>query len=63
MTTSPGSRHASRRKALIADILLFTVAVFWGSNFVFIKDAVERTTISPPAASSPARCCTWSSAT
>ena len=35
--------HDSRRKALIADILLFSVAVFWGSNFVAIKSAVEST--------------------
>ena len=35
--------HSSRRKALVADLLLFSVAVFWGSNFVFIKSAVERT--------------------
>jgi drug/metabolite transporter (DMT)-like permease len=35
--------HDSRRKALIADILLFSVAVFWGGNFVAIKSAVERT--------------------
>ena len=25
-------------------MLLFSVAIFWGSNFVFIKDVVERTT-------------------
>ena len=36
--------HSSRRQALVADLLLFSVAIFWGSNFVFIKDAVERTT-------------------
>ena len=35
--------HTSRRKALVADLLLFSVAIFWGSNFVFIKSAVERT--------------------
>src|SRR5450756_2067992 len=35
--------HTSRRMALIADILLFSVAIFWGGNFVFIKSAVERT--------------------
>ncbi len=35
--------HSSRRMALVADLLLLSVAVFWGSNFVFIKDAVERT--------------------
>jgi drug/metabolite transporter (DMT)-like permease len=44
MATPPGSIHTSRRKALVADVLLFSVAVFWGSNFVFIKDAVARTT-------------------
>jgi drug/metabolite transporter (DMT)-like permease len=43
MATPPGSTRFSRRKALVADVLLFSVAVFWGSNFVFIKDAVERT--------------------
>ena len=32
--------HTSRRMALIADILLFSVAIFWGGNFVFIKSAV-----------------------
>jgi len=36
--------HSSRRMAIVADILLFSVAIFWGSNFVFIKAAVERTT-------------------
>jgi len=35
--------HSSRRKAIVADILLFSVAIFWGSNFVVIKSAVERT--------------------
>ncbi len=42
---SPPATHASvsRRRALVADLLLLSVAVFWGSNFVFIKDAVERT--------------------
>ncbi len=44
MATPPGSTHTSRRKALIADVLLFSVAIFWGGNFVFIKSAVERTT-------------------
>ena len=43
MATPPGTLYASRRRALVADVLLFTVAIFWGSNFVFIKDAVERT--------------------
>jgi drug/metabolite transporter (DMT)-like permease len=43
MATSSGSMHSSRRKALVADLLLLSVAVFWGSNFVFIKDAVART--------------------
>jgi drug/metabolite transporter (DMT)-like permease len=44
MATPDGSTHPSRRKALVADVLLFSVAIFWGSNFVFIKDVVERTT-------------------
>jgi drug/metabolite transporter (DMT)-like permease len=44
MATPVATVHASRRKALVADVLLFSVAVFWGSNFVVIKDAVERTT-------------------
>ena len=44
MATPLGTMHASRRKALVADALLFSVAIFWGSNFVFIKDVVERTT-------------------
>jgi drug/metabolite transporter (DMT)-like permease len=35
--------HATRRRALVADLLLFSVAIFWGSNFVVIKSAVERT--------------------
>ena len=43
MATPPGTVLPSRRRALVADVLLFTVAVFWGSNFVLIKDAVERT--------------------
>ena len=51
-------QHELAPKALVADVLLFSVAIFWGSNFVFIKDVVARTTESPPAASSPARCCT-----
>ena len=42
MAVSPMT-HSSRRKALVADLLLFSVAIFWGSNFVFIKAAVERT--------------------
>ena len=44
MATPLGSTQVSRRKALVADVLLFSVAIFWGSNFVFIKDVVERTT-------------------
>lgn len=43
MATPLSSTQPSRRKALLADVLLFSVAIFWGSNFVFIKDAVERT--------------------
>ena len=42
-TPSTTVAHTSRRRALVADLLLFSVAVFWGSNFVFIKSAVERT--------------------
>jgi drug/metabolite transporter (DMT)-like permease len=34
----------SRRKALVADLALFSVAVFWGFNFVVIKDVTERLT-------------------
>ena len=47
MTTSAPSlaTTAARRKALVADLLLFSVAIFWGSNFVFIKYAVERTSV------------------
>ena len=30
-----------KRRALIADLLLFSVAVFWGANFVVIKSGVE----------------------
>ncbi len=44
MATPELSTHSSRRRALVADVLLFSVAIFWGSNFVFIKDVVERTT-------------------
>jgi drug/metabolite transporter (DMT)-like permease len=41
------------RKALIADLALFSVAVFWGFNFVVIKFVTERTTdaVSPVAKS------------
>ncbi len=47
MTTSAPSlaTTAARRRALVADLLLLSVAVFWGSNFVFIKLAVERTSV------------------
>jgi drug/metabolite transporter (DMT)-like permease len=34
----------SRRKALVADLALFSVAVFWGFNFVVIKSVTERLT-------------------
>lgn len=45
MASSPSTQApVSRRRALVADLLLFSVAIFWGSNFVFIKDAVERIT-------------------
>ncbi|NLT92640.1 MAG: DMT family transporter [Actinobacteria bacterium] len=43
MTTPAGTTQRSRRKALVADALLLSVAVFWGGNFVFIKDVVART--------------------
>jgi drug/metabolite transporter (DMT)-like permease len=41
------------RKGLIADLALFSVAVFWGFNFVVIKFVTERTTdaVSPIAKS------------
>jgi len=41
------------RKALIADLALFSVAIFWGFNFVVIKFVTERTTdaVSPIAKS------------
>ena len=41
------------RKALVADLALFSVAVFWGFNFVVIKFVTERTTdaVSPIAKS------------
>jgi drug/metabolite transporter (DMT)-like permease len=41
--------HKTKRKALIADALLLSVAVFWGANFVVIKTGVEkaRDTVDP----------------
>ena len=41
--------HRSRRMALVADVLLFSVAVFWGSSFVIVKTVTEWTTdaVSP----------------
>ena len=41
--------HKTKRKALLADALLLSVAVFWGANFVFIKSGVEhaRDTVDP----------------
>jgi drug/metabolite transporter (DMT)-like permease len=41
------------RKALIADLALFSVAIFWGFNFVVIKFVTERTidAVSPIAKS------------
>ena len=41
------------RKALIADVALFSVAIFWGFNFVVIKYVTEQTTdaVSPIAKS------------
>ena len=32
------------RKALVADLALFSVAIFWGFNFVVIKNVTERLT-------------------
>jgi drug/metabolite transporter (DMT)-like permease len=43
MATPATMTRTSRRKALVADLLLFSVAILWGSNFALIKDAVERT--------------------
>lgn len=43
MPTPATMSHRSRRMALVADLLLLSVAVFWGANFVVIKDAVART--------------------
>jgi drug/metabolite transporter (DMT)-like permease len=53
MATAVTLAPASRRKVLVADVLLFSVAIFWGSNFVIIKSAVHRTThaVSPVAKS------------
>jgi drug/metabolite transporter (DMT)-like permease len=34
--------HSSSRKAALADLLLFSVAVVWGFNFTVIKDAIGR---------------------
>ena len=33
----------SRRRALLADAALLTVAIAWGFNFVVIKDAIGAT--------------------
>ena len=51
MATPATMTHRSRRMALLADILLFTVAIFWGSSFVLVKLATEKTTdvVSPVA--------------
>jgi drug/metabolite transporter (DMT)-like permease len=46
MTALARTAHGSRRTALVADLLLLTVAVFWGGNFVVIKSAVERTSLA-----------------
>ena len=46
------------RKALIADLALFSVAIFWGFNFVVIKNVTER--LTHPSAPSPRA---WSPAT
>jgi drug/metabolite transporter (DMT)-like permease len=34
----------TRRKALVADLALFSVAIFWGFNFVVIKNVTARLT-------------------
>ncbi len=34
----------TRRRALVADLALFSVAVFWGVNFVAVKAVVGRLT-------------------
>jgi drug/metabolite transporter (DMT)-like permease len=49
MATPATMTHRSRRMALLADILLFTVAIVWGSSFVLLKLATETTTdaVSP----------------
>jgi drug/metabolite transporter (DMT)-like permease len=53
MVSPPALTQPARRKALIADLLLFSVAIFWGSNFVIIKSAVRRSTVAvSPAARS-----------
>lgn len=41
--------HRSRRMALVADVLLFTVAIFWGSSFVIVKTVTRWATdaVSP----------------
>ncbi len=51
MATPATMTHRSRRMALIADILLFTVAIVWGTSFVLVKLATEITTdaVSPLA--------------
>lgn len=51
MATSETLMQRSRRMALIADALLFTVAIFWGSSFVLVKLATETATdaVSPVA--------------
>ena len=37
--------HDSRRKALVADMLLFSVAVFWGATSSSSRSAVERISV------------------
>jgi drug/metabolite transporter (DMT)-like permease len=40
MPTPATMKHQTRRMALVADLALFSVAIFWGANFVVIKSAV-----------------------
>ncbi len=42
MPTPATMTHSSPRRALLADLLLFSVAVVWGFNFTVIKDAIGR---------------------
>ncbi len=42
MSTPATMTHSLARRALLADLLLFSVAVVWGFNFTVIKDAIGR---------------------